>query len=212
MYRITVPATNSDLTTLEVVKRELGISPDSPPPDSPSLQDERLSDFISTASNLIANYCNRDTFGLQTYEQAEFLRRPCDGIVLAGDLNPTITSVSLNGTTLDTSAFVLDGSVLRRPILPWPHPESFWGWHGGQIVIVYTSGFNLPGGAPPALARAAQDIVYSFWASSTRDQTIRSEQVEGVGAMTYATSGLSALPIAPDRLIALARYTLPSLA
>lgn len=208
MYRILTAAATNDLTTLWTVKRELEISDG----DSPSPQDERLADMISTASDLVVQYCNRDTFGRQTIEQTEYLRQPTQGIVLVNDINPVITSVTLNDVELSPTEYVLDGSILRQPIPVWPSNSCWSGWYGGKIVIVYDAGFILPpGGSPPsdlprAIERACMDIVFSFWGSSTRDQTVRSEAVDGVGSITYATSGASALPIAPDRLMALDRY------
>lgn len=208
MYRILSAAATNDLTTLATVKHELAISDG----DSPSPHDERLTELISTASDIVAQFCNRDTFGRQTIEQTEYLRQPTQGIVLAFDINPAITSVTLNDVELSPTEYVLDGSILRQPIPVWPSNSCWSGWHGGKIVIVYDAGFILPpGGSPPsdlprAIERACMDIVFSFWGSSTRDQTVRSETVDGVGSIAYATSGASALPIAPDRLMALDRY------
>lgn len=205
MFRIlAAPATN-DLTTLAAVRRELELSSD----DSPSTQDERLSDIISTASDLVTQYCNRDTFGLQTIEQTEYLRQQTQGIVLVNDLNPVITSVSLNDVELDASQYVLDGSILRQPISSW---SGGWrhcaGWYGGKIVITYDAGFALLDDLPRAIERACQDVVFSLYRriSSTRDQTVRSETIDGIGTTTYATGTVSSLPLAPDRLIALDRY------
>jgi hypothetical protein len=111
MYRILSAAATNDLTTLTTVKHELAISDG----DSPSPHDERLIELIGTASDIVAQLCNRDTFGRQTIEQTEYLRQPTQGIVLAFDINPEITSVTLNDVELSPTEYVLDGSILRHP-------------------------------------------------------------------------------------------------
>jgi hypothetical protein len=216
MYRVLAGPSTSDLTTLASIKRELAIA------DDDTSQDDRLADLISTASDIVSGYCNRDTFGLETIEQTEYIREPGHGIALVGDLNPTVTSVVLNDTDLDETDYTLDGSILRRAYpaeggwgwgdgstINWPTGWNHWhGWPGGKVVITYTSGFVLLDELPRAIERACQDVVFSLWrtTSSTRDQTIRSETVDGIGSTTYSTGTVSALPIAPDRLAVLDRY------
>ena len=228
MLKVITPAARSDLTELSAVKRDLGISEDD------ASQDERLSDLIWTASDLVTQHCNRDTFGLELVEQTE---RPhgTGPIILARDLSPVIESVTENGVELPPEAYYLDGSLLHRfhgaapaPGTGTPYagvwvsngfavlsPFAGGGWCGRHVVIRYTAGFELLGGLPRAIEQACLDVVFSLHASAGRDPSriVRSETVEGIGSVTYATSaaatggaGGGLLPIAPDRLAALERW------
>lgn len=219
MLKVLMPAATNDLTSLEAVRRDLGIA------DDDTSQDERLSDLIATASDLLAQHLNRDGLGRETLEQTA-RPRSTGPIILARDLNPRIESVTLDGAALDPGAYHLDGSLLHRVHLGngaggvWAHngfavvsPFAGGGWCGRHVVIRYTAGFELLGELPRAIEQACRDLIYSLHASVGRDQSriVRSETVEGIGSVTYATSvaatgGGGVLPIAPDRLMALERW------
>lgn len=226
MLKVLTPAVTGDLADLATVKRDLGL------PDDDTSQDERLADLIATASDLVCQHLNRDGLGIETVEQTEH-PRTVGPIILARDLNPQIESVTVNGVELDEWAYHLDGSLLHR--IPsngggpggsfagvWAHngfavlsPFAGGGWCGRHVVIRYTAGFELLGGLPRAIEQACKDVIYSLHTSAGRDPSriVRSETVEGIGSVTYATSaaatggaGGGLLPIAPDRLAALERW------
>ena len=224
MLRVIAPAERSDLTDLATIKRDLGL------PEDDTSQDERLTDLIATASDLVAHHCNRSGFGLEVLEQVEH-PRTTGPIILARDLNPQIESVTVNGVALDEDAYHLDGSLLHRAYpggvgygynVSWTRngaavvsPFAGGGWCSRHVVIRYTAGFELLGGLPRAIEQACKDVIYSLHTSAGRDPSriVRSETVEGIGSVTYATSaaatggaGGGLLPIAPDRLAALERW------
>lgn len=220
MLKVIVPAGEAMLTRLETVRRDLGL------PDEDTSQDERLADLIATASDLVCQHLNRDNLGIETVEQVEHPRHT-GPIILARDLNPQIESVTVNGVALDEDAYHLDGSLLHcihgvgtgaGYAGAWAangfavvSPFAGGGWCGRHVVIRYTAGFELLGGLPRAIEQAAKDVVFSLHASAGRDPSriVRSETVEGIGSVTYATSAAATgglLPIAPDRLAALERW------
>ena len=224
MLKVITPAGEAMLTRLETVRRDLGL------PDGDTSQDERLADLIATASDLVCQHLNRDNLGIETVEQVAH-PRTVGPIILARDLNPVIESVTVNGVALDEGAYHLDGSLLHRVhgigtgagyAGAWAansfavmSPFAGAGWCGRHVVIRYTAGFELLGGLPRAIEQACKDVIYSLHASAGRDPSriVRSETVEGIGSVTYATSaaatggaGGGLLPIAPDRLAALERW------
>ena len=228
MLKVITPAGETMLTRLETVRRDLGL------PDGDTSQDERLADLIATASDLVCQHLNRDNLGIETVEQVAH-PRTIGPIILARDLNPVIESITENGVELPPEAYYLDGSLLHRfhgaapgPGTGTPYagvwtssgaavvsPYAGGGWCGRHVVIRYTAGFELLGGLPRAIEQACLDVVFSLHASAGRDPSriVRSETVEGIGSVTYATSaaatggaGGGLLPIAPDRLAALERW------
>lgn len=108
-----------------------------------------------------------------------------------------ITSVTVDGTVIDTSQYRLD-SELRRLRFYTPTGGAFgwpYGWSSVQsIAIEYTGGYLLPGqmdrNLPPSLEGACIDLVSSYWHSRGRDPTLRGETNVGVYEFTYWTGAI----------------------
>lgn len=195
MLTVVTPATSGDLVSLARVKTELSISGTG--------EDAKLEDLITEASGLIAGYCNRDGFGAEDLLQTERLTSPRECIILARDLAPAIDTVTVDGTALGADEFELDGSLLYRL-----SSDARTCWSSGKVVIAYSAGWTLPDAAPPALSRAALDLVVGMHRGAGRDAAIRSEQVEGVGQTAYFDWRGTSLPLSADRVTALERYRL----
>jgi len=195
MLTVTSPALYGDLVTVARVKNELGLTT--------SADDAKIEDMIAEASSLLAHYCNRETFGVEQVTQIE--RQPFSlyAITLGRDLAPAITSVTVDGSTLDPAEYELDGALLYRL-----YDDERVAWSAKKVTIDYTAGFNVPDEAPPALSRAALDMVVGMYRGQGRDSAIRSEQVEGVGQVSYFDTKQGMVALSADRLAALARYRL----
>lgn len=198
MLTILTPAASHHLTTVDRVKQELGIAGSS--------SDAKILTLISEASSLITSYCNRDTFGRQTVRQTERLREGRECIVLALDIDVSISSVTVDGAALSTSEYELDGSLLYR----LNDDRRCWWAAGAKVVIEYDAGFILLTDLPEAIERAAIDSVVSLYHGGGRDGAVRSEDVEGISVVSYFDQR-SGLPIAEDRVRALDRWRLVSL-
>lgn len=201
MLEIVTRATTGDLTVLARVKSELGITDTS--------QDAKLTNLIHEASDLITAYCNRDTFGREDLRQTERITAARECIILARDLEPTITSITADGASLDPAEYELDGSLLYRL-----EDDERIAWQWEKVVIEYSAGFTLLGTLPFAIERAAIDLVVMLYRSGGRDVSVRQEMVEGVGSTSYFDARASAggLPLSADRLNALHRYRLWTMA
>lgn len=197
MLEILNPASTNHLTTLARVKTELKITT--------SDQDGQLLDYISEASDMIAAYCNRDTFGQETLRQTERLSSARECIVLARDLAATIAAVEVSGEELGPDGYELDGSLLYR--LCGDHRG--W-WTAGKVVVTYTAGYALLGALPFAIERAALDLIVNLHHAQGRDGAVRQEMVEGVGSQSFfdvrGSMKDSALPLSADRIAQLHRY------
>lgn len=192
MLTIITPAMSGDLVTVDRVKNELSIT--DPAADS------RLEDLIAEASALLAAYCGRDTFGAEDLVQIERLSCARRSITLLRDLAVGITSVEVNGATLDDDAYEVDEPLLYRL------ENDQRGWWSGKVVITFSAGFNLPQDAPMALSRAALDLVVGMYRGTGRDVAVRSEQVEGVGQTSYFDTKSGPIALSADRIAALSRY------
>jgi hypothetical protein len=201
MLEIVTYATTGDLTVLARVKSELNITD--------GAQDATFTTLIHEASDLIAAYCNRDTFGREALRQTERITNPQEYIILDRDLAPTITALTVDATALLAAEYEIDGSLLYRL-----EDDRRVYWQSGKVVIEYGSGFTLLSTLPYALERAALDLVVNLYRGAGRDGAVRQEMVEGVGSTSYfdprAASG--GLPISADRLRALDRYRLVNVA
>lgn len=193
MLEILTPATTSDLTTLATAKRDLGIVD--------AAQDARIADLIREASDLVAQWCNRSSFGRETLRQTERLASPTDVLLLQRDLGVLVSSVTEDGAALTTGDYERGDLLLYRLRDGIRVP-----WAARTVVIEYQAGFALPDDAPPALERACLDLLAGLWHGQGRDPAVRNETTEGVGAVGYFEHRADTLPLATDRLAALERY------
>jgi hypothetical protein len=197
MLTIVTPAASEHLTTLARAKTELGITGSS--------DDNKILDFISEASSLIAEYCGRDGFGRASYEQTERLACAVNFIVLDRDIGVEITQITAAGTVLTTDDYELDGTLLYRLT-----DDERVAWETGKIVIEYDAGYDLLDSMPFAIERACLDLVVNLYRASGRDGSVRMDSVEGVGSVAYfdVRSNAGVMPLSADRITALDRYKL----
>ena len=193
MLEILSPAATSDLTTLAIAKRELGVAD--------ATHDARIADLIREASDLVAPWCNRAGFGRETLRQTERLASPADALVLQRDLGVAVTTVTEDGLALSAADYERVGVLLYRL-----RDGVRVAWTARTVVIEYQAGFVLPDEAPPALERACLDLLAGLWHGQGRDPAVRNETTEGVGAVGYFEHRPGTLPLAVDRLAALERY------
>ncbi len=194
MLTVTVAAASHDLITTAQAKTELGVSGSS--------EDTLIAGLVAQASEMITGWCGRDTFISETVAQTERLAEATDCIVLARDLNVSVTSIVEDGVTLASDEWERDGALLYRL-----DDDTRILWPPVKIVITYTAGFSVGSSIPAILQRAALDSVVNLYRGRGRDTTIRSEQTEGVGETQYFDGRRADVPpVSADRLAALSRY------
>lgn len=172
MLTIVTPADTHDLTVLASVKLDLQITGTS--------DDDYLESLIDDASDILAEACNR-VFGRETVRQTERPTTCLPSIILDRDINPGITSVAVDGETLDAADYELDGALLYRL-----QDDCRICWDAGtKVEITYEAGFELLGTLPRSIERACRDMVVSSYRARGRDRNISREQTEGVGSVSY---------------------------
>ncbi len=173
---VTTAATVTNLTTLDRVKLELGIT------DNAS--DVLLAAKIREATSDINARAWADPY--ETLTQT-FWSVGCEEyLILRRRPNISITSITVDDVA--TTYYRTDaetGQVYGLDANGYPFP-----WISCKsIVAVYAAGYVMPGqtGAnlEPALEAAAIELVQSYWMSRGRDATIKSESAPGVGDVQY---------------------------
>lgn len=173
---VTSAADVRNLTTLERVKLELSIT------DSAS--DTLLRAKIKEASSDINARAWADP--LETLTET-FWNVECEEyLILRRRPNVSITSVTVDDVA--TTYYRLDAETGQLYCLDSNGYPTVW-IACKSIVVVYTAGYTMPGqtGAnlEPALEAAAIELLQSYWSSRGRDPLIRSEDVPGLGSVTY---------------------------
>jgi hypothetical protein len=168
---ISVAPVTLDLTVLETVKQELGITDNN--------SDDTLSRVISEQSEVAASYCRRplaqatiiDSFRMwpNTYQPLMPSRRPV----------VSITEIVEDGTTLVETDYEYDeetGFLWKLSSV-----DERICWAGGKTVVTYVGGYELLTTLPRDIERAVLILIKESWFSLARDPRARSETVEGIG-------------------------------
>lgn len=177
---VSVQAASQNLTVLDTVKQELGISNN----DS----DDLLQRFISEQSDAVNAYCGRrfsretiiDSFNVQV--------GTCSPLILSRSPIVSVTSIVEGATTLDPSSFDIDSAGGR--IWRLDGGINSW-WPIGKIVVTYIGGYELLTTLPPAVERATIIMIKQAWFGRTRDPRAKSETVEGIGSMDFWVGNVS---------------------
>lgn len=173
---VTTAATVRNLTTLERVKLELGIT------DNAS--DALLLAKIREATSDINARAWADP--METLTQT-FWNVDCEEyLILRRRPNVAITSVTVDDVA--TTYHRLDAETGQIYCLDASGYPTHW-MSCKSIIAVYAAGYIMPGqsGAnlEPALEAAAIELMQSYWLSRGRDATIKAEDVPGLGSVQY---------------------------
>lgn len=188
---VTSVASSYDLTDLDTVKEELGITNDS--------EDAKLQRWITQASKTAAKYCKRvllqETVS-ETFRADRLYPRSETVGFLSLSRYPvaSITSVTEDSTALESSAYSLDAAegFLNRLSGNSPCDWSFC----ESIVVVYVAGYAADA-IPEDLEAAVISMVRDLRSDTTRDPNLIEQEIEGVARYRWgATSDAKAvLPV-----------------
>ncbi|CAA0095087.1 Uncharacterised protein [Starkeya nomas] len=201
MLTVITPAAKRDLTTLDAVKLELEVTDDA--------ADAYLGGLIGQASRAIESWCGR-VFAREGLRETVHLTEPAGTLLLSRFPLAAITSVTTEAGSLAPALYEAEAETGMLYRLTASGARSVWS--PGRILVDYAAGFLLPGDEgrdlPPDIERAAILAVRNAWHARGRDQTVRSEDVDGVGSFSY---GLPA-SLSADVTDLLAPYRLPGFA
>lgn len=180
MLTVITPAQNRRLTTVELLRLDLGFGPTDP-------SDAVLERMIDVVSSAIETYCNR-IFARETVRETFDCVSGAENVMLDRWPVKSVTSTSLNGEVLDPTLYQVDRGFLYQ--LNDEGRRTFWG--GGPFIVDYIGGYALPEDAdqdgekiPPAIQNAVASEISARLALKGRDPLVRSESEDGVGSTTY---------------------------
>lgn len=178
---VTGPAsgpTAFDLATLADVKADLGITG--------SAEDATLARYISESSLLLARACNR-IFAQETLSE-QFRLDEAKPVLILVRRPATIASISEDDAApLGNADWEMDGNA---GLLYRLEDDRRIAWSASKVVVAYSAGFALPGGAPRDLQKAARTLAKAQWLAKGRDPLVRSESVPGVYEVAYWVGSL----------------------
>lgn len=190
---VTNAATSIDLTDLETVKTEFGITGDD--------EDDQLSQWIAQASAIAASYCQR-VFVQETVRETfrpEYNGGWCatyrDFLPLTRTPISSITSVSEDGSSVSSSEYEYDtekGHLYRLSssgdVYQWTFSSS--------IVVVYVAGYAADD-VPADLERAVILMIKDLRADQSRDPNLIEKEIEGVARYRWwaPSEAKTAMPV-----------------
>lgn len=170
---VTTASDTHDLSVIATVKAELDISGTS--------QDDELQRLLTEASVQIATYCNR-VFAVQTYSEVYRNVRCRSLLPLSHAPVDTITSVSVDGTALESTEYEVEAEA---GFLYRLSDDTRIAWTACKIAIVYSAGYTLLTELPYDIERACIDLVKRRHYAKTRDPSLRSLDVPDVAREDY---------------------------
>lgn len=188
--RITVPPTSTGLTTLERVRRELGITSDD--------TDDILQDKIAEASSILRALIT-SVLGVTTVEETFLYHggRSFNTNILRLKYFPivSVTSLNLDGSIWATDLYTINkvnGILALTDTGSSYYPYSFR--FDDTLIATYVAGYSLPGEVnftlPRAIESACVDLVTWLWTAKGRDLSLVSEENVGVARFVYGGSQL----------------------
>lgn len=196
MLTVVTPAETMALTT---VARARALA------DFGEMADEQVELLIGHASAAISDVCRR-IFPLQTYRET-FERGDIRGgefMVSRGPVTEVLT-FNLNGNPLTPGGYQSDGQWFRRlgRCAVWRE----------AVEITYKAGFILAPDAartlPLPVERAVALEAAAYHAGRARDELLKSETVEDIGAFSYRVPGVADLLVSPTAAQLVRPYIAP---
>lgn len=181
---VTSRATSFDLTALDTVKDELGITG--------SAENDKIERWIRQGSTAISAYCKR-VFAQETV--SEVFRLTDDrrrGFTWASLCEPvlmlkrfpvaSIASVTEDGTALTTDQYEVEpeAGLLYRLCR-----DERIEWTAAKVTVAYTGGYVLLPELPDAIERACISLVRHYRANATRDTAVTRRSIPGVLDETF---------------------------
>lgn len=205
---VVTAASTYDLTTLAIVRDELGIT------DGAS--NAKLQRYLTSASVAAAQFCNR-VFAVETIQDKFWAQRDKFPRLVSGGMETlqlsrfpvvSVTSVTENDVTLvEDTDFTTDsenGQLTRLDANGYPRR-----WPIYPIVAIYVSGYaNIPTDVADAVIR----MVKARW-NMRSDPNLRQESIPGVReAQWWIPTGADAGNLTPDVEDILNNYRVPVIA
>lgn len=203
MLTVVTPASSRRLTTVDNVRADLGLAEGLP-------SDAQINRWIDQATAAVEKFCRR-TFAretvLETFGACDLGRR----IMLSRGPVTDVELVTWNGADVASAEYELDKGFLWRLGATRNGHCYFWG--GSTLAVRYVAGYALPAGPNPGdlpydVELAAIRLIGAAVSTSDRDPLVRTEDVGGVGSLTYWMPGARSQLASPEAEALLRPYRL----
>jgi hypothetical protein len=177
---ISVAPVTLDLTVLETVKQELGVT------DSNS--DALLARLISEQSEVAASFCRRPLAQATIIDSFRVLSGADGPLMPSRRPIVAISEIVEDGTTLIETDYEYDeitGFLWKLD----SSDERSW-WSAGKTTISYVGGYELLTTLPRDIERAVLILIKESWFSLSRDPRARAETVDGIGRTEFWVGGV----------------------
>ncbi len=194
MIEVLDPALTHDLTVVDTVKREVGITG--------AEHDALLADLIRQASRTAATWCNR-VFAKETVRETLRPEVPFRRLVLDRHPVASIISIVEDNETLVAGDYELDATsgLLIRLVDDLPTD-----WCADKIVITYVAGYDLLTNLPEDVEKAVIALVRGWWFGRARDPLVKAQEIPGVMRQDYWVGAVGDGGLPPEFEILLAPY------
>ena len=185
LLTVLTPASSRALTTLAIVKDEIGITDDT--------ADARLQRWIDEASERIETYLGR-VLASETVRETFRLASAPHCLQLGRRPVTAIDSIDVDGATLASDHYEIDPTAgLLYPI----SGEQRVRWFGCTMIVTYVAGYASIAALPRPIETACIGLLRHRWAARDRDPMLRSLAIPGVVTEQYwvgATGDDGAMP------------------
>jgi hypothetical protein len=184
-FSVTTPATDLSLLTIAELRAAVGATDGSQDAEL-AIVGRRVSTAIARQCNIVDDGVNPPTLLQETCTEI-FRWAGCGPLSLARRPVTSISSVTIDGVVSDAADYEIVGRNLYALI-----DDEVTDWVSGKITVVYVAGYAT---APDDLKMAATKLVTATSAESTRDPSVKREEIPGVMEVEYwvAPSGDSFL-------------------
>jgi hypothetical protein len=184
-FSVTTPATDLSLLTIAELRAAVGATDGSQDAEL-AIVGRRVSTAIARQCNIVDDGVNPPTLLQETCTEI-FRWDGCGPLSLARRPVTSITSVTIDGVVSDAADYEIVGRYLYALT-----DDEVTDWQSGKITVVYVAGYAT---APDDLKMAATKLVTATNAESTRDPSVKREEIPGVMEVEYwvAPSGDSFL-------------------
>jgi len=168
---VLTPGENFDLISLDNVKAFFNVTT--------TTDDERLQQLITFNSLVIADLCSR-VFALEeveeTFGNADWSTTP--GTALNLDRWPVreLVSVTVGGSAVAAGDYTVERATGILRYGPYP---------GGEVVVHYKAGYDLPMEAPPQLSMACIEGIRGSFYYGSRDPMIQAITDNNSGSIRF---------------------------
>jgi len=183
MFIVTTPANDLSLLSQTELRTAIGLaSTDATKDAALAIIGPRVSATIAAACRIARDGINPPTLLSETITETWRIGRNVENLFMSRRLVTSVTSVTVDGTALETTEFEC---LLVEGLLKRLSSNQYTCWASGVVVAVYVAGLD---DIPEEIKLAASLLTNDFYRSGLRDTNLKRVKIEGVAEREYWVS------------------------